>query len=449
MPMTTRRRLGVLICALGIALAAASSATAAAPPENPFAASSPFNLLVPPNAPVATNGDSLAGRSLAAAYAEYTPAVFTSSASDPEFTIRLRNSWGRNPLNGRTVRLSPNARRAEDLDGHMTIVVPDEDLVISLYQAEQGPRADGTWWASWGGMAPLSGSGANRGDSSGGRESGISQLAGLITPDDVRRGIAAGEDGDLGHALAMLHNEVSDKIFVPPAIQAGGNYPTGLYMGQRVFLDPALDVSGLPYQGGAKEQRFGRLVARTLQRYGAIVVTNSAATGFQLMNPASWTSIGEPNPWPELIGEDRGGYFGFAVRSIPSSALRAMDPSGGLGVEPSPPAAASAAGWARVVRRLVARSPRQVALVVRIRSRRAAVVRLGATLRPVGGARARIARDSARVAAGGTATLVLRLPLAAGARGRLTLVATAQDRSGRVALVGRETVGVSPRGSRG
>lgn len=450
MPMTTSRRLGVLACALAITLAAAGSAVAASPPEVPFSATSPFNLMVPPDAPVASNGESLAGRSLSAAYAEYTPAVYTSSESDPEFTIRLKNNWGRNALNGRTVRLSPDARRAEDLDGHLTIVVPYEDVVISLYQAEQGPRADGTWWASWGGMAPLSGSGGNRTDSRGGRESGISQLAGLITPDDVRRGIAAGEDGDLGHALALLHNQVSNSVFVHPAIQAGGNSATGLYMGQRVFLDPTLDVGSLSFEGGPKEQRFGRLVARTLQRYGAIVVTNSSATGFQLVNPASWTSIGAPNPWPDLIGPDRGGYYGFAVRAIPSSRLRAMDPSGGDGVPPSSVAAASGRarlgfrGWAGVVRRLVARSRSQVTLVLRVRSRRTAVVRLGASLRPLGSerARVRVRRASAQLAAGGTATLVVRMPLAAGTRARLTLIATARDRSGLLRVLRRERVAI-------
>jgi hypothetical protein len=397
---------------------------------------------------VGSNGDSLAGRSLSAAYAEYTPAVYTSSESDPAFTIRLKNNWGRNALNGRRVRLSPDARRAEDLDGHLTIVVPYEDVVISLYQAEQGPRADGTWWASWGGMAPLSGSGGNRTDSRGGRESGISQLAGLIAPDDVRRGVAAGTDGDLGHALALLHNQVSNSVFVHPAIQAGGNSATGLYMGQRVFLDPTLDVGSLSFEGGLKEQRFGRLVARTLQRYGAIVVTNSSATGFQLVNPASWTSIGEPNPWPDLIGPDRGGYYGFTVRAIPSSRLRAMDPSGGDGVPPSSVAGASGRarlgfrGWAGVVRRLVARSRAQVTLVVRVRSRRSAVVRLGAALRPLGGQRARVRRTSAQVAAGGTATLVVRMPLAPSTRARLKLVATARDRSGLVRLLRRETIAI-------
>jgi hypothetical protein len=469
-PMTTSPRavaLAFLVAAL--ALAGATSAAAAPLAETPFSPSSPFNLMVPANAPVAANGSSLAGRTLGVAYSEYTPAVYVSGPGDPAYTIRLRNSWGPNALDGRRVRISPSARRANDTDGHLTIVVPSEDLVVSLYQADQGPSGD-TWWAAWGGMAPLSGSGANRGDSSGGRESGISQLAGLITPDDVRRGIAGGPDGDLGHALSLLHNQISNQTYVHPAIHAGGNSSSGLYMGQRVFLDPGVDVNAIPFEGGAKEQRFGRLVARTLQRYGAIVVTNSSATGFQLVNPLSWTSIGLPNPWPELIGADRSGYYNFTVRAIPSSRLRAMAPSGGSGVAPPgsalspppPPEGASAgasrttvgrparpAPWATVVRRRVVRSGARVRIVVTVRSRRAATIRAAAALqRPArktaeSTRRPGVVRARRAVRASRAASVVLRMRVPAG-RARLRLVVTIRDRTGVGRTLRRETVAIPP-----
>jgi hypothetical protein len=251
--------------------------------------------------------------------------VYVSSPSDPVFTVRLTSGWGPNPLNGRRVHLDPRAKPAADSDGHMTIIVPSEDVVISLYQARA--PSGGTINATWGGMAPLSGDGANRRDSGGGRESGISQLAGLITPDDVRRGIAAGENGDLGHALGLVHDDVSTRGIVAPAIFSGGNSSSSgaLLMGQRVFLDRGVDVASLPCQGDAKAKRFCRLVARTLQRYGAIVVTNSHNfTGFQLTHPVAWTSIGLANPWPELIGPDRGGYYNFAMSAIPHGRMQAL-----------------------------------------------------------------------------------------------------------------------------
>jgi hypothetical protein len=428
-----------------------------APPSGvPFSPSSPFNLLVPPNAPTASNGGSLSGRTLGVAYAEYTPAVFVSSPSDPQYTIRLTSGWGPNPLNGKRVRIPAAARRANDSDGHLTIVVPQENLVISLYQAAQGPSG-GTWNATWGGMAPLNGSGGNQRDSGGGRESGISQLAGLITPDDVRRGIAQGANGDLGHALAMLHNQVSNRSHVHPAIFPGGNSSSGLFMGQRVFLDPSLDVNSIRFEGDAKAQRFGRLVARTLQRYGAIVVTNSAATGFQMVNPTSYTSIGQANPWPELVGADRSGYYNFTVRAIPSSRLRAMATSA-TGVAPGTPpppittpgpsgpttrrpgTAVTRPAWIRIVRRLGVRSTSQVSFAVTVRSKRAATVKVGARSNDPRGPR-KVSRRVASVKAGGSTTLVVRVPVRAGVRAKVTLVVTARDNRGRSVVLQRKTLG--------
>jgi hypothetical protein len=439
------------------------TAVAAPPTGVPFSPSSPFNLLVPPNAPVASNGGSLSGRTLGVAYAEYTPAVFVSSPSDPQYTIRLTSGWGPNPLNGKRVRIPAAARRANDSDGHLTIVVPQENLVISLYQAAQGPSG-GTWNATWGGMAPLNGSGGNQRDSGGGRESGISQLAGLISPDDVRRGIAMGANGDLGHALAMLHNQVSNRSFVHPAISPGGNSSSGLFMGQRVYLDPSLDVNSIRFEGDARAQRFGRLVARTLQRYGAIVVTNSAATGFQMVNPVSYTSVGQANPWPELVGPDRSGYYNFTVRAIPSSRLRAMATSAtgvagpGAGATPPPtttPApttgtrnrtSLTGSRWIRVVRRLGVRSTSQVSFAVTVRSTRAATVKVGARSNDPRGPR-KVSRRVATVKAGGSTTIVVRVPVLAGVRAKVTLVVTARDTRGRTVLLQRKTLGFGASGA--
>jgi PKD repeat protein len=353
-PTLRARRTRAAILGAVVALPfTAAPAVGVSPAANPFAPSSPFNLLVPPAAP--TTGQSASfDAAMSLSYAEYTPAVHISGAGDPLHTIRLSAGWGPNPLNGMRVRIDPRARANPDSDGHLTIVDPSQNVVVSLYQAAAGPRADGTWWATWGGIAPLNGSGANRTDSAGGRESGISQLAGLITPDDVRRGIARGADGDLGHALALLHDEISNRTFTAPAIQAGGRSGStrALLMGQRVFLDPTVDVNALPFGGDALNVRFGRLVARTLQRYGAIVVTNTGSgTGFQITNPRSWTSVGQPNPWPSLIGPDRAGYYAFLARAIPHTRMRAMNPSAGPGVAPGPATpppsnAAPAAGFA-------------------------------------------------------------------------------------------------------
>lgn len=460
MSVTTRWRSVAAVLATATALVAIPVTASAAPLSTiPFGATSPFNMLVPPNPPIASNGGSL-GASVGLAYSEYTPAVYVSSPSDPQYTIRLTSGWGANALDGKKVRINPAARRANEDDGHMVIVVPQENLVISLYQAAQGPSGS-TWNASWGGMAPLDGSGANRRDSSGGRESGISQLAGLITPDDVRRGIAEGPNGDLGHALAMLHPTISNRTYVPPAISAGGNSSSGLYMGQRIFLDPSLNVDSLRFQGGAATQRFGKLVARTLQRYGAIVVTNSSGNGFQMLNPLSYTSVGQANPWPSLVGPDADGYYGYAVSAIPGNRLRAMDPSGGLGVprpttlpapapQPTPvtpphtpgttPGAGNPVAWASVLKRRVVRSKNQVHVVVTVRSKRAGTLTLGAKKI---GSTGKAVRSAMRLKVGKATTLVIRLPAKAGTRPRVALVIAVTDAKGKKHTLRRESMRIA------
>ncbi len=99
-------------------------------------------------------------------------------------------------------------------------------------------------------------------------------------------------------------------------------------MGQRVYLDPTVNVNTInftiPYVSSAASERFSRLVARTLQRYGAIVVTNSPRLSFQLVHPKSYTSVGLVDPWPGLIGRAQSGYYAYTVRPIPASMWRVL-----------------------------------------------------------------------------------------------------------------------------
>ncbi len=457
MSATTRWRSVAAVLATATALVAIPATASAAPLTTiPFGATSPFNLLVPPNPPIASNGGSL-GASVGLSYAEYTPAVYVSSPSDPEYTIRLTSGWGPNALDGKKVRVNPAARPADEDDGHMVIVVPQENLVISLYQAARGPSGS-TWNASWGGMAPLDGSGANRRDSGGGRESGISQLAGLITPDDVRRGIAEGPNGDLGHALAMLHPTISNRTYVPPAISAGGNSSSGLYMGQRVFLDPAVNVDSLRFEGGATTQRFGKLVARTLQRYGAIVVTNSSGNGFQMLNPLSYTASASPIPGRAWWGPTRTATTATRSRRSPARACgpwtppavsacrgppRCRRPSPSPPPPPRPtagPGKRRAALWASLLKRRVVRGKQQVAVVVTVRSKRAGTLTLGA--KKVG-SKAKAVRRAVQLKVGKATTIVVRVPARLGTRPRVAVVVAVTDAKGAKHTLRRESLQVA------
>ena len=200
-------------------------------------------------------------------------------------------------------------------------------------------------------------------------------------------------------------------------------------------------------------------MARTLQRYGAIVVTNSSGNGFQMLNPLSYTSIGQPNPWPSLVGPDANGYYGYAVSAIPGSRLRAMDPSGGLGVpRPStlptpgpqptpvtPPTSGAKPGkgritWASVLKRRVVRSTHQVAVVVTVRSKRAATLTVGAKKI---GSKAKAVRHAVRLKVGKATTIIVRLPAKAGTRPRVALVIAVADAKGKKHTLRRESMKIA------
>jgi hypothetical protein len=297
----------------------------AAPP--PFSEASPFNVPLReiPGRRAARRDIGAVPRSVN--LVAFSPAVYTATPSDPLVRINLRRQgqWGNNRLHGLEINLPGGARPAPDEDGHMTIVLPHLNLVVSLYQGTE--PVDGVLNATWGGLARLTGRGGALPNATGGRESGISQLAGLITPDDVRRALRR-KDGDLGHALAVGYPLTSTVCRLAPAKRSQGNSrsPAALAMGQRIAVDPRLDVGRLDIVGSSAQRRFARIILRTLQRYGGIVTTRSRALSFQMVNPVSFTSVGRPDPWPDLVGQPRGGYFAFLLDAIPEGAFRAVVP---------------------------------------------------------------------------------------------------------------------------
>lgn len=98
------------------------------------------------------------------------------------------------------------------------------------------------------------------------RASGVPAIAGLILCEEVLA-------GRIAHKLAFACPVPALQEFcTPPAIWTDGWRPGGIPEGIVMQLDPAADIDGLGLS------RAGRIVARALQEYGAVLVDYAGAT---------------------------------------------------------------------------------------------------------------------------------------------------------------------------
>jgi hypothetical protein len=178
--------------------------------------------------------------------------------------------------------------------------------------------------ASWGGRAKLDGAGNTETGAVGGRGSGISQIAGVITPQDIRSGV-------IRHALAISYNRsLVSSGYVWPAVKSDGT-ATGsktVKMGQRLRLNITDAEINAIKSTDSQKTAIAKMIARAMRDYGAIVVdgTSSAFAVF-LANPLSYTSLGLASPWDALLGP--GPYYVTPIMrssGIPWSKLQVLAP---------------------------------------------------------------------------------------------------------------------------
>jgi len=214
----------------------------------------------------------------------------------PRYTVKLTANWGPNPFGSNTVPIPKGTRIPPGSDGQIAIMDPTTGKAFSIWQAKYNSKTN-TWSGSWGGMAPISGNGIDTSGS--GTGAGISRYAGVVTAAEFSAAIAA--NTGLSHALVVSSN-IAGPGFVGPATKSDGTNIAGVATpipeGYRIQLDPAIDVDAIPGITPAE-----RVIAKTLQTYGAYVVDQGDATlafVFQMepdatstSNPgAVWTSAG-------------------------------------------------------------------------------------------------------------------------------------------------------------
>jgi hypothetical protein len=240
----------------------------------PFGASSPWYQRIPRDAPSGPGGYAYGqeiAREIARGYkhvnlnrGQYAPAVYTVGPDQPRAQVSVWNCQHRAVLDAGLARqleavpVPDDAVVPPDLDAHLVVWQPSSDTVWEMWKTR---RVDGQWQACWGGRIEH----ASVGNGTfafpyGATGSGISLLAGLLTVDDLRR-------GRIDHALAIGVGSTLAGRFSWPANRTDGRSSgaDAIPVGQRLRLDPNIDVRGLGLSP------LGTMVARALQRYGAIV----------------------------------------------------------------------------------------------------------------------------------------------------------------------------------
>lgn len=165
-----------------------------------------------------------------------------------------------------------------------------------------------------------------------GTGSGLSYLAGLVRPAEVK-------SGEISHAIRFAYSNCdSSDQFRAPAVETDQpkNCTTAqaapeerMDMGMRLQLDPTLDCESRTVPGKASsssETRFLHIFCRALQDYGMVMLDGTGPGGlvFYLENEAT-------AGWQAVIGEELYGSFSYLVRDqdTPSDGL-ARGPSDGI-----------------------------------------------------------------------------------------------------------------------
>jgi hypothetical protein len=161
-------------------------------------------------------------------------------------------------------------------DNHMCIVDSSKMIEWDMWAARK--NKDGIWTTGLGAVTDLKSSGVERAwfeqehefDAHRARAGGFPLIAGLIRPEEIRA-------GRIDHALVFAYQRGRSEYFIPPASTAQAtfmemNNRTGIPMGGRIQLDPAVDVDTLNLTHACK------IIARALQKYGAFNGDYAGAT---------------------------------------------------------------------------------------------------------------------------------------------------------------------------
>lgn len=202
---------------------------------------------------------------------EWSVPVYFAERDTPRRDVLLTADWA--PATRMLeVPIPAWARAGPDEDGSMVVLDLDAGCEYDFWQAR---REDGRWSASWANAIRLDGDGVfPKGLSA--RGSGFALLAGVIWPEELRR-------GRIDHALVFTYPFARSGGPVAPATESDGDVDRAdaIPEGARVQLDPSLDLDALdlePYE---------RTIARCLQEYGMILGDSGGGIELEAVHPQS------------------------------------------------------------------------------------------------------------------------------------------------------------------
>lgn len=273
----------------------------------PYSDLSPFNSQLPPNPTISPDSARVIERitewgpiqnpvlGVADTAADFGHPVYYAGPADPEYEVRCLRWTDECEIEGSKVRIPEAARPAGGSDGHLAVIDPDGVWEYDFWQASPLPPGGGVLEISHGGRTRLDGDGLG----SNATAAHFGLLAGLIRPDELRR-------GRIDHAL-FLTARCTDGESVPPAAPDTSGDSCAVFgestagappMGARLWLDlgpERLKRLGLP--------RWKLAILTALHRYGGFVgdtMNGHSSIGVMFESGSSYTSFGEPDPWRGL-----------------------------------------------------------------------------------------------------------------------------------------------------
>ncbi|HEX8082744.1 MAG TPA: peptidoglycan-binding domain-containing protein [Solirubrobacteraceae bacterium] len=260
----------------------------------PYAADSPFNRPIAPDAPSHPASDAIVRRTLGfgaighlvAGEAEtpddWSHPTYYSKPEDPQFTLHCYEDWGRCDVEGMQIHVPDAARPAAGGDGHLTVVDQASGWEYDLYKVRSKPAGGGTLEFRWGGRTRIDGDGLG----SDATAAQFGNLAGIIRAPEMQA-------GRIAHALFM-NVHCDSGTFVYPAAHSGrpcsaigqsneGAPPMGARFQLAMPLEAieALDVP--PWK---------KTILRAMAEYGMYFGDTGGDWGISFESGATYTSFG-------------------------------------------------------------------------------------------------------------------------------------------------------------
>jgi hypothetical protein len=277
------------------------------PTDSVFASDSFWYRPIPADAPLHANSISFVAEFLRQKKAYYgTVSINTKAYASPVYvvgpdvpTVRV-TEWNCQKKGNTDPNLTHQweavpipfyAEQADGTDAEMTIYQPSTD---SLWEFWQARKTNGQWQACWGGG--MHNASKNEGiwpAHYGTTATSLPFIGGQITAAELRR-------GEIRHALGIALVDVESwETFSWPAHRSDGwnpkKAPNRIPEGLRFRLDLSVNVDALKLHPVAKT------IAKATQNYGFVVWDKAGAVTLRAESPKSYTTRGEPDPYPELF----------------------------------------------------------------------------------------------------------------------------------------------------